>query len=71
MQKNVSNLLRLRSFRYRQTPNYPKRVKAHAIRREPSTLLLIVLDEILPISKEQESKRTLQRILSFVFAMLP
>ena len=40
--KNVSYLLRLRLLRYRQTPNYPKRVKAHAERREPSTLLLIV-----------------------------
>jgi len=30
-------------LRYRQTPNYPKRVKAHAERREPSTLLLIVI----------------------------
>ena len=40
--KNVSKLLRLRSFRYRQTPNNLKRVKAHAERREPSTLLLVV-----------------------------
>ena len=31
-------LLRLRILRYRQTPNNPKRVKAHAIRREPSRL---------------------------------
>ena len=43
--RKCEQLLRLRSFRYRQTPNYPKRVKAHAIRREPSTLLLIVLYE--------------------------
>ena len=38
--KNVSNLLRLRYLRYRQTPVLPKRVKAHALGREPSTLLL-------------------------------
>ena len=38
----MSKLLRLRSFRYRQTPNNLKRVKAHAERREPSTLLLVV-----------------------------
>jgi len=38
--KNVSKLLRLRILRYRQTPMLPKRVKAHAIRRKPSTLLL-------------------------------
>ena len=38
----MSKLLRLRSFRYRQTPNNLKRVKAHASRREPSTLLLVV-----------------------------
>ena len=40
--KNVSYLLRLRLLRYRQTPNNLKRVKAHAERREPSTLLLVV-----------------------------
>ena len=40
--KNVSKLLRLRILRYRQTPNNLKRVKAHAERREPSTLLLVV-----------------------------
>ena len=39
--KNVSKLLRLRYLRYRQTPNNLKRVKAHAERREPSTLLLV------------------------------
>ena len=36
----MSCLLRLRLLRYRQTPMFPKRVKAHAIKREPSTLLL-------------------------------
>ena len=36
----MSNLLRLRYLRYRQTPNNLKRVKAHAIRREPSTFVL-------------------------------
>ena len=39
-QKNVSYLLRLRFLRYRQTPVLLKRVRAHALRREPSTLLL-------------------------------
>ena len=38
--ENVDNLLRLRHLRYRQTPYYPKRANAHAIRREPSTLVL-------------------------------
>ena len=36
----MSYLLRLRYLRYRQTPVFLKRVKAHAERREPSTLLL-------------------------------
>ena len=40
--ENVSCLLRLRFLRYRQTPNNLKRVKAHALGREPSTLLLVV-----------------------------
>ena len=38
--ENVDNLLRLRSLRHRQTPIYPKRVKAHAIRRELPTFVL-------------------------------
>ena len=38
----MSKLLRLRYLRYRQTPNNLKRVKAHAERREPSTLFLVV-----------------------------
>ena len=37
----MSYLHRLRILRYRQTPNHLKRVKAHAERREPSTLFLI------------------------------
>ena len=36
----MSYLLRLRLLRYRQTPYNLKRVKAHAIRREPSTIVL-------------------------------
>ena len=52
--KNVSYLLRLRSFRYRQTPNNLQRVKAHALGREPSTLLLVI-SLFLAISKEQDS----------------
>ena len=38
--ENVDYLLRLRFIRYRQTPCNLKRVKAHAIWREPSTLVL-------------------------------
>jgi len=68
--KNVSYLLRLRYSRYRQTPLQLKRVKAHAIRREPSTLLLLLIS-IWRISNNK-IQRTLQRIfLFFVFAMLP
>ena len=39
--KNVSNLLRLRLLRYRQTPNVLKRANAHAERRELSTSVLV------------------------------
>ena len=57
-------------LRYRQTPNYPKRVRAHALRREPSTLLLVV--SLIWRILESKIQRTLQRIfLFFVFAMLP
>ena len=40
--ENVDNLLRLRHLRYRQTPNYLQRVKAHAIWRELQLSFLIV-----------------------------
>ena len=69
-QKNVSRLLRLRYLRYRQTPVLLKRVRAHALGREPSTLLLI--DSNFGEFGEQELKLSLQRIfLFFVFAMSP
>ncbi len=56
IQQKREQLLRLRSLRYRQTPSILKRVKAHAIRREPSLLYSCMLyDEILPISREQDS----------------
>lgn len=51
----MSYLLRLRILRYRQIPNNLKRVKAHASRREPSSLLLVV-SVYLPIFRIQESK---------------
>ena len=51
--KKREQITSLTFLRYRQTPNYPKRVKAHAIRREPSTLLLIV---ILQIGDFQETR---------------
>ena len=54
--ENVDNLLRLRCSRYRQTPNVLKRVKAHAIKRELSTLVLVHCSLILPIFEQQESK---------------
>ena len=44
--KNVDNLLRLRSIRYRQTPNVLKLVNAHAMRRELSTSVLVHSFEI-------------------------
>ena len=43
-------------LRYRQTPILLKRVKVHAERREPSTSVLAISFEILPIFQEQESK---------------
>ena len=58
-------LLRLRCSRYRQTPIYLKRVKAHAIRREPSTSFLIDYWNLANF-EQQESKRTLQRICLFI-----
>ena len=64
--ENVSNLLRLRLPRYRQTPLPLKRVKAHALGREPSALLSW-LTSIWRIYGKQESKRTLQRICLFKF----
>ncbi len=55
-------LLRLRILRYWGKPNIPKRVKAHAIRREPSTSVLECCSFNSPIVRIQESKRTLQCI---------
>ena len=57
--ENVDYLLRLRFSRYRQTPNVPKRVKAHAI---GVSILAFTLGLFLILAnfEEQESKRTLQ-----------
>ena len=57
----MSNLLRLRILRHRQTPIYLKRVNAHAIRREPSTMFLIDLFEIwrIPEYKNQSGRSVL------------
>ena len=68
--KKREQITSLTFLRYRQTPNYPKRVKAHAIRREPSTLLLIVILQIGDF-QEQESKRTLHNMSIMIYAMLP
>ena len=48
-------------LRYRQTPNNLKRVKAHAIRREPSTFVLDCFCQILPIlvNKNQSGRFTI------------
>ena len=51
--KNVSNLLRLRIPGISQTPYYLKRVKAHAIWREPSTS---VLDSILQFGRFRNTR---------------
>jgi hypothetical protein len=54
-------------LRYRQTPNYLKRVKAHAIRREPFTSVLDSILVHLPIFKNKNKKQTL---LPYVFMSL-
>ena len=54
--KNVDNLLRLRSIRYRQTPNVLKLVNAHAMRRELSTSVLVHFLEILAIFRNKNQK---------------
>ena len=43
--------------RYLQTPNCPKRVKAHAIWREPSTLLLTVSSNLQIFGNKNQSGR--------------
>ena len=57
--------------RHRQTPIYLKRVSAHAIRREPST---IVLDDFLLIWRFSETRikaDASQYVCYIYFAMLP
>jgi hypothetical protein len=68
--KNVSKLLRLRILRYRQTPMLPKRVKAHAIRRKPSTLLL-QHSSILAIFRIQDQADASQYVCYISTVMLP
>ena len=56
----MDNLLRLRLLRYRQTPNVLKRVKAHAIKRELSTSVLVINDfgnskEMITFAPDDES----------------
>ena len=56
--------------RHRQTPNNLKRVKAHAVRREPSTLLLVV-SLIWRISETRIKADASQYVCYIYFAMLP
>ena len=51
--KKREQITSLTFLRYRQTPNHLKRVKAHAIRREPSTF---VLDDFLLIWRFSETR---------------
>ena len=53
IQKKREQITSLTFLRYRQTPNHLKRVKAHAIRREPSTF---VLDDFLLIWRFSETR---------------
>ena len=55
-------------LRYWGRPNALKRVKAHAVRREPSTFALCIFFQF-PNCQKQESKRTLQRILNICIIM--
>ena len=57
-------LLRLRCSRYRQTPIYLKRVKAHAIWREPSTLFLI--DSVNFADFQKQESRDASTYISFL-----
>ena len=59
--KKREQITSLTFLRYRQTPCVLKRVKAHAIRREPSTLLLYASVNFADFQK-QESKRTLHNM---------
>ena len=67
--KNV-DFIRLRSLRYRQTPNNLKRVKAHAIDVSISLLLLWLIN-ILANFDKQEYKLTLLYVclIPFVYAI--
>ena len=65
--ENVSNLLRLRILRYWGKPYALKRVNAHAIRREPSTSVLV---HILQIPQLSEYKNQSGRFNVYVIQLL-
>ncbi len=53
IQKNVDLITSSMFLRHRQTPNHLKRVKAHAIWREPSTS---VLDDFFQFCRFSETR---------------
>ena len=66
----MSNLLRLRFRGIGDNLNYLKRVKAHAERREPSTLLLKHILNFADLGKNK-IQRTLHNMSVMFYAMLP
>ena len=63
----MDNLLRLRHLRYRQTPMFLKRVKVHAIRREPSTSVLETFFENFADFQMARIKSGRSSYMSFIF----